>query len=135
MSQLIKILIVEANSNVTELLMRELYRAGFDPHWLQVETETDYLANLSPDLDLILSDYDMQQFSSRRALELLQQRALQVPFILVTDAKHVEIAVKMVQVGVADYVLKEQIAEFGQIVHHAMKEFGQRNGHEQPART
>ena len=123
MSRQLKILIVESSSNDTELLMRELYRAGFDPHWLRVDTETDYLANLSPDLDLILSNYALPQLSGSRALALLQKKRLEIPFIIISGTNSVEIALKVFREGATDYVLKEQIAQLGQVVHQAMKDF------------
>jgi DNA-binding NtrC family response regulator len=121
MSEQIKILIVEDNAGDTELVVRELYRAGFDAHWLRVDTEADYLANLSPDLDLILSDCDMPQFGSLRALELLKQRRLEIPFIIVSGDTGVETAVKTMEQGATDYLLKERISRLGPVVHRAMK--------------
>jgi DNA-binding NtrC family response regulator len=122
MPQTIKILIVGNNARDAELLVRELYRSGFDPHWLRVDTETDYASNLSPDLDLILADCDMQQFTSLRALELLKQRGLKIPFIIASGTMGVETAVKAMQEGATDYLLKERIARLGPVVHRALKE-------------
>jgi len=135
MSQQIKILIVENNVSDTELVVRELYRAGFDAHWLRVDTEADYLANLSPDLDLILSDCDMPQFGSLNALELLKQRGLKVPFMILSGDIGVETAVKTMQQGAADYLLKEQIGRLGPVVHRAMKEVEERTRRAQPSQT
>jgi DNA-binding NtrC family response regulator len=127
MPQTIKILIVEDNASDAELLVRELYRAGFDAHWLRVETEGDYVANLSPDLDLILSDCDMTRFSSLRALELLKQRGLEIPFVIVSGTAGVETAVKTMQEGAAGYLLKERVARLGPVVHRALKKAGEKD--------
>ena len=129
MSQPIKILIVEDNASDAELMVHELYRAGFDPHWLRVETEADYLNNLSPDLDLILSDYAMPQFSGLRALALLKQRGLEIPFIIVSGTIDEETAVTTMQQGAADYLLKDRIARLGPAVCRAMKEVEERVEH------
>jgi DNA-binding NtrC family response regulator len=128
MSQTIKILIVEDNASDTELVVSELYRAGFDAHWLRVDTEADYLANLSPDLDLILADCDMPQFGSLRALELLKQRGLKIPFVIVSGDTGVATAVKTMQQGAADYLLKERIGQLGPVVQRAMKEIPESAG-------
>jgi two-component system cell cycle sensor histidine kinase/response regulator CckA len=129
MSQRIKILIVEDNPSDVELVVRELYRAGFDPHWLRVETEADYLANLSPDLDLILSDYAMPQFSGLRALELLKERGVEIPFILVSGTIGEETAAAAIRQGAADYLLKDRIGRLGPAVHRAMQEVEERAEH------
>jgi signal transduction histidine kinase len=126
MSQRIKILIVEDNPNDSELVVRELYRAGFDPHWLRVDTEADYLANLSPDLDSILSDYAMPNFSGLRALELLKQHGLEIPFIIVSGTIGEETAVAAIRQGAADYLLKDRIGRLGPAVRRAMQEVAER---------
>jgi DNA-binding NtrC family response regulator len=122
MPQTIKILIVGENASDAELLVRELYRAGFDPHWLRVETEEDYVNSLNADLDLVLADCDMPQFGSLRALELLKQRGLKIPFVIVSGVTGVETAVKTMEQGATDYLLKERIARLGPVVHRALKE-------------
>ena len=129
MLEQIKILIVEDDPDDVELLVRELYRAGFDPHWLRVETEADYLANLSPDLDLILSGCKMPQLDGLRALELLKQHGLEVPFIIISDTIGEEIAVTTMQHGAAVYLLKYQITRLGPAVRRAMGKSKERLEH------
>src|ERR1700683_3172456 len=99
MSRQIQVLIVEDNPADAELLVRELRRAEFDPQWHRVETETDYLAGLCPDLDLILSDFEMPEFSGLRALELLNERGYQIPFIIVSGTIGEETAVAAIKQG------------------------------------
>jgi len=123
MAHKIKVLIVEDNPEDAQLLVRELKRSGFDFDWQRVDTEPEYLAKLNPGLDLILSDYDMPQFSGLRALELLkQQPALEIPFILVSGTIGEEVAVKAMQQGAADYLLKDRIVRLGPAVRRALGE-------------
>jgi len=121
MSRPIKVLIVEDNPDDAELVASELHHAGFHPDWLRVDTEADFLNHLSPNLDLILSDYAMPQFSGLRALELLKKRGLEIPFIIVSGTIGEETAVKMMQQGAADFLLKDRIARLGPSVRHAMQ--------------
>jgi len=125
---------VEGSASYAELLVRELYRAGFDAHWLRVDTEADYVSSLGPDLDLILSDCDLPQFGSLRALELLQQRGLEIPFVILSGALGVETAVKTMQQGATDYLLKERLARLGPVVQRAMKEAEERTARRQRGR-
>lgn len=124
MAQVIKILIVVNSRNDSDAAVRELYRSGFDPHWLRVDTEADYLASLNPDLDLILAycDMQLQQFNSLRALELLKQGGLGIPFIIVSDIIALEAVKKMMQKGATGFVLKEFIFKLGPVVQNALKE-------------
>ena len=83
-SQPLRVLIVEDNPNDAELVLRELRRAGFDPDWKRVDTEAEFSSSLGPEFDIILSDYAMPQFDGLRALQLLRESRLDIPFILVS---------------------------------------------------
>ena len=123
----LNLLILEDNPDDAQLLAHELRRGGFDFVWELVDTEEAFLAKLKPGLDLILSDYDMPQFSGLRALELLRQHpALDIPFIIVSGTIGEEMAVKAMQQGAADYLLKDRTARLVPAVHHALQEVEER---------
>src|SRR5436190_23210919 len=82
----LRVLILEDRPADAELMLYELRRAGFDPHWQRVETEADFLAHLEPAPDVILADYSMPQFDALRALRLIRARDLNIPFIVVTGS-------------------------------------------------
>lgn len=127
MQEHLKILIVEDNVEDAELLVRELRSAGFKFDWCRVDSESEYLANLNSDLNLILSDYDMPGFTGLRALQLLrQQTALEIPFIIVSGAIGEGIAVTAMQAGAADYLLKDRMARLAPAVHRVLKEVEER---------
>jgi PAS domain S-box-containing protein len=122
MTQPLRVLILEDNPEDAELLVRQLRRSGFEPDWRRVDTEKDYLANLDGQLDIILSDYAMPQFDGMRALELLKQRELDIPFIMVSGTIGEDIAVQAVKKGAADYLLKDRIARLGPAIEHVLKQ-------------
>jgi PAS domain S-box-containing protein len=122
MSQPLRVLVVEDNPLDAEMLVRRLRRAGFEPDWQRVDTEAAYLAKLHEGLDIILADYAMPQFDGLRALELLKQRGLDVPFILVSAAIGEETAVAAMKQGAADYLLKDRLTRLGSAVEHALNE-------------
>lgn len=66
----IRVLVLEDRPADAELMVLELQRAGFEPDWKRVDTEQEYLANLDPEVDIILSDYSMPHFDGLRALIL-----------------------------------------------------------------
>jgi len=118
----LKVLIAEDNPADAELLLRELRRAGFEPDWERVDTEEAYLRRLDGGLDLVLSDYQMPQFNGMRALELLTQRGLDVPFILVSGTIGEDVAVATMKNGATDYLLKDRLGRLGAAVTHALAE-------------
>jgi PAS domain S-box-containing protein len=127
MAQKLEVLFVEDNPADAELLMRELRRADFDLRWKRVETEEDYLANLHPGLDLIFSDFEMPEFSGLRALELLQERGHEIPFIIVSSTIGEDTAVAALTNGATDYLLKDRTARLTVAVNRALRENRERN--------
>ena len=123
MSERIQILMVEDNPTDAELVVRELRRSGFEFDWQRVDTEAEYLAKLNSSVDLILSDYQMPQFSGLRALDLLKrQPGLDIPFIIVSGTIGEETAVQAMLMGAADYLLKDRIARLGEAVRRALQQ-------------
>ena len=120
----LSLLIVEDNPHDAELILHELRRSGFDPDWARVQTEQDFLAQLQarPDLDLILSDYDMPGFSGSHALELLKQSSQSIPFIIISGTIGEDIAVEVMKAGANDYLLKDRLARLGIAATHAVNE-------------
>jgi PAS domain S-box-containing protein len=122
MSKSIRVLIVEDNPSDAELMVRELRRAGFEPEWQRVDTEGEFSASLDLKLDVILSDYAMPQFSGLRALELLKESGLSIPFVLVSATIGEETAVKAMKEGAADYLIKDRLTRLGQAVEHVLEQ-------------
>ena len=86
MSEPLRTLIVEDRASDAKLVVRELERAGFDPKWKRVETEEQYVSQLEASPEVILADYTMPKFGAMRALEVLQKKGLDIPFIIVSGA-------------------------------------------------
>ncbi|TMF82336.1 MAG: response regulator, partial [Chloroflexi bacterium] len=80
----LRLLILEDRPEDAELALRELRRAGFDPSWRRVDDEAGFKANLDPELDLVLADYHQPQFDALRALKLMQDAGLEIPFVIVS---------------------------------------------------
>ena len=58
----------------------------------------------------------MPQFDGLRALELLQERGLDIPFIIVSGTIGEDTAVAAMKLGAADYLLKDRLARLGPAV-------------------
>ncbi len=123
MSQPLRVLLAEDNPNDSELVLRALRQAGFDPDWTRVETETDYLDQLMPDLDIILSDYEMPTFNGPRALELLKQSGYDIPFIIISGTIGEDVAVDMMRLGATDYLLKDRLVRREISVRQALEQW------------
>jgi len=122
MTRPLKVLMVEDNQADNEMVVRALRRAGFDPQGPRVETERAFLDNLHPELDIILSDYHMPQFSGLRALELLREKNWDIPFILISGTIGEDAAVGAIKQGATDYLLKDRLVRLGPAIESALQQ-------------
>jgi PAS domain S-box-containing protein len=116
----IRIVILEDRPEDAELMAQELRRSCFDPACVRLETEAEFLAALKSPPDVILADYRMPRLDAPRALELLQQLDLDIPFIVVSGAMGEEAAVSMMRQGATDYLIKDRLRRLGPSVRRAL---------------
>ena len=90
----LRTLIVEDSDDDTELLVRELRRAGYQPTFQRVETAESLNAALDETVwDVVISDYTMPHLSGLDALKLVRRRGHDIPFIILSGSIGEEIAV------------------------------------------
>src|SRR5258706_1598433 len=116
------VLILENDIADFELITHELDRFGFTARYERVETEVDFLARLKEKPNVILADYSLAGFDDLRALEVLQETGLVIPFIVLTGAVREERVVECMKKGAADYLLKDRIMRLGPAVQRALEE-------------
>jgi PAS domain S-box-containing protein len=116
----IRVLMLEDNPADAELALHALRRAGYDPIAERVETEQDYRDHLRPAPEIILADFSMPTFNSLRALEIMQECQLDIPFIIVSGTIGEERAVQVMQRGATDYVMKDRLGRLGPAVKQTM---------------
>ncbi|MEW8017102.1 MAG: EAL domain-containing protein [Candidatus Thiodiazotropha endolucinida] len=116
----LNILIVEDLPYDAELMALRLRDEGFDLNYTRVQRETAYLEALEKSPDLILCDWHLPQFSGQRALSLLRQQDLDIPFIIVSGGIGEEAAVDALRQGANDYVLKDRPARLGEAVRRVL---------------
>src|SRR5688500_2963885 len=107
----LRVLLVEDSADDAELLLHELERGGYDVVHRRVETDPDMRAALaSASWDLVISDYVMPEFSGPRALSVLRDSGVDLPFIIVSGTIGEEIAVEALKAGADDYLIKGRLA-------------------------
>ena len=126
MNNKLRLLILEDRPADAELMLRELRRAGYEPEWKRVETEPDFLAQLDQGWEIILADYPLPQFDGLRALELLKERGLDIPFILVSATIGEDKAVAAMKAGASDSIMKDKLARLGPAIDRELRDAGER---------
>lgn len=138
MSIPLRVLIVEDSEDDALLTLRELRRAGYDLISERVDTiETMKSALNRHTWDIVLSDYAMPSLSMLTALAMAQEKACDVPFVIVSGAIGEEAAVAAMRAGARDYVMKSNLARLVPVVEREVLEAEmrlQRNRMEQALR-
>ncbi len=121
MDEAIRVLLIEDLSTDAELAEREVRQVLARCAFRCVETREEYLTALETFRpNLILSDYKLPQFDGLAALQLAQEHAPGIPFILVTGSMDEDTAVESMKAGAWDYVIKEHIKRLGPAVLGAL---------------
>lgn len=119
----LNVLIVEDNPDEAELLVIELESMGYDVTYERVDRPLDMSSALDRCAwDVILCDYSMPHFSASRALRLMQEKQLDLPFIIVSGNIGEETAVTMMKVGAHDYLMKDRLARLAPAVERELRE-------------
>lgn len=118
----LKILILEDNEFDAELIREELLSNRFDFISNHVFTKTDFVKAIKEfKPDIILSDYNLPQFTGFDALEIAIEFDPNIPFILVTGHLSEELAADSIKRGAWDYVLKTNLLRLGSAIENALK--------------
>src|SRR4051812_13382572 len=118
----LQVLILEDQAVDAELILHELKRSGYTYASKRVETQADYLQAIEDLPDIILADYTLPQFTAMQALHLLQERGLDIPFVVITGTSSEEAAVETMKQGAADYLLKDRLGRLPQAVERALEQ-------------
>src|SRR5262245_1720378 len=117
----LRVLILEDQEDDCLLMLHELRREGFLVDWHRVDTEADFRAHVTTPLDLILADYSLPQFDAIRALDVRNEHAIDVPFIIGSGTISEEVAVECMKRGAADYLIKDRMRRLGPAISHALQ--------------
>lgn len=119
--QSLKILIVEDNQLDQLLVQRALSKSDLNYTSIAIDNRAaflDALENFKP--TIILCDYSIPQFGALAALDILNQKKLTVPLIIVTGTLSDEMAVECLKKGAVDYVIKDKIVRLPSAIKIAL---------------
>ncbi|MDP3072393.1 MAG: response regulator [Opitutaceae bacterium] len=121
--RVLKVLLVEDSALDEELVLRELKQQGFAVAHHRVKSrEATERALEEGGWELILADCQMPGFSGLEALELVQARAQDVPFILVSGSMNDRAAVEAMRAGAHDFIEKDHLVRLGPAVERELRE-------------
>ncbi|MHB8337752.1 MAG: ATP-binding response regulator [Ignavibacteriaceae bacterium] len=124
MKSKITILHLEDNIYDAELIEYILSSNNLNPVIKRVDKKEEFINSIEHGTyDLIISDNTLNNFTGLEALELINERNIETPFIFVSGTIGEEIAIESLTHGATDYVLKHRIERLIPAVNRALKEF------------
>ena len=123
MANPLRVLIVEDNDDDRQLLAAELQSGGYDlVHECVQSADKMRAALVSGQWDVVTSDYAMPGFCGIEALHILQERGLDLPFIIVSGKIGEATAVEMMKNGAHDCVGKDNLERLLPAVERELRE-------------
>lgn len=117
----LRVINVEDNKNDSELIQSELETAWDEVEMLRVDSRAAFvqaLAEFNP--DVVLSDFNLPDMNGEEALQIVRQTHPDIPVLMVTGALGDAEAVKLVRLGVRDYVMKDHLQRLPSAVQSAL---------------
>jgi two-component system cell cycle sensor histidine kinase/response regulator CckA len=107
----LRILMLEDSVEDVELNTAELERAKIPHTSVSVNSKESFLTHLDKGpWDLILSDYLMPNFTALDALNILHEKKIDIPFIIISGSIGETTAVEAMKAGAHDYLMKDDLA-------------------------
>ncbi|ABB30593.1 multi-sensor signal transduction histidine kinase [Geobacter metallireducens RCH3] len=127
MDHQLRMLILEDSEDDLLLLLRELRRGGIDPVYERTETDAGMRALLDErEWDVIIADYNMPRFGAMVGLEIVKERELDIPFIIVSGKIGEDLAVAAMKAGAHDYLMKGNLSRLVPAIEREVREAGER---------
>lgn len=126
------VLIIDDNEDDAALMAYELRRSGINITYERVDSRKSMAAALDrQSWDILLVDYKMPRFDGLSALELVNERNLDIPFILVSGVIVEDRAVEAMRRGAHDCVKKDSLDRLVPVVNRELKAAYERKSRKQ----
>jgi len=123
MDRKLKLLIVEDSEDDCLLVVYALRQAGLVCDHIRIHTAASFREALhSQEWDVIISDYNLPEFSAPKALEILNEAKLDIPFIVISGTVGEETVAKLMKSGARDCVMKDHLARLPGAIERELKE-------------
>ncbi len=132
MTKPLRVLIVEDSEDDAEIIVYQLERGGYAPIYQRVDNAAAMtLALEQQQWDIVLADHSLPRFSGIAALALLQEKGLDLPFIIISGSIGDEIAVAAMKAGAHDYLMKGNLSRLVPAIERELQEATSRRERQQ----
>jgi len=126
----LKLLIVEDSEDDEKIIIRHLSHDGYEISHQRVFNKDTLSAALDQEnWDVIISDHKMPGFSSYEALDILNKRKSDIPFLIVSGHVGEENAIEAMRLGAHDYIMKDNLKRLTPAIKREIEQSKQRKAH------
>jgi signal transduction histidine kinase/FixJ family two-component response regulator len=119
----LRVLLIEDSEDDALLLARKLQHGGYEALIERVDTRDDMATALEQhEWDIIISDYVMPHFSAPDAFILLQDKGIDIPFIIISGVVDEETAVAAMKTGAHDFISKGNLARLVPAIERELRD-------------
>jgi diguanylate cyclase (GGDEF)-like protein/PAS domain S-box-containing protein len=119
----LRVLIVDDMEQDALLIVEELRRGGYEPDFARVENPAALLDALGHGAwDIVVTDHSLSSISAHGVLEILRQRRMDVPVIVVSGKVGEDELVALMKAGAQDCLVKGSLGRLGAAVDREMRE-------------
>ncbi|HBG04396.1 MAG: diguanylate cyclase [Geobacteraceae bacterium GWC2_58_44] len=130
MENLLRVLIVEDAPDDAQLIAMELEHGGYDVQFQRVDTPEAMREALDcAPWDVVICDYAMPGFSGLQALQILRQKGLDRPFLMISGRVGEEAAAEAMRAGADDFLLKGNLSRLVPAIKREIAEAAMRQEH------
>ena len=127
MKPVLRVLIVEDSEFDAQMITSLVRKSGYDVVSERVETgEAMGKALRGKPWDIILSDYNLPNFSAPEALKILQASEIDMPFIIISGGIGEATAVAAMKAGAHDYLMKGNLNRLAPAIERELREAANR---------
>lgn len=126
------ILLVEDSLDDADLILLEIGKAGFAISSERVDTESAMRkAIMNRHWDVVISDFNLPRFDTRKALAVLREADADIPFIIVSGCIGEETAIALMKQGASDFVMKDRLGRLAPVIERELQDAAVRREHRQ----
>lgn len=119
----IKALIIEDNEDDFLLIQRQMKKSNIEISFKRVWLLDDVKAELlNEEWDIIISDYNLPDFTAVNLLELIRLAKVETPIILLSGIVGEELAVELMRMGASDFVMKGNLARLPEAIRRELRD-------------
>ncbi len=128
----LRVLLVETSLEDAQRTLAKLEQSGYEVEHQRVDNASAMQTALIEDeWDVVLCSYDPSGFCGLAALELMQSKGVDLPFLFLSHDLHEETIIHTMQSGANDYIFKGSLNRLAPSIAHNLREARIRCEHRQ----